>query len=93
MKKFIQKIIIKLYWKFNCHTIESFASQLVVYAIPAKISKMQMTSILGQVTNNINEQNRNYEFKIKPIAGCVFPEKKIEIFDNLDINKITGGGE
>lgn len=80
MKKLLQKLIMKLYWKLGCHTIEPFAHQLVLYAIPKPLREKDIVTIMYAFKNNINNQRT----ELVEICYAKLPEKEVFEFDNID---------
>ena len=83
MKRILQKLIIWAYWKLNCHTIEPFSDQLLMYAIPAKMTREQMTTLCLQVKKQMI--GTKLEWDLLPIAGCSFPKKHIDNFNEIQL--------
>lgn len=79
MKKLLQKLVMKLYWKLQCNQLESFADQLCIYFIPKELSEKETTVIIFEIKEKINQWVE--------IQSCVFPEKKINKFNELTVDK------
>jgi hypothetical protein len=69
MRRMFKKIIKWLYWKLKCNKEEPWASQIVLYAIPHKMSKKEITTFIFEVEDR---------YGLKAKSSCVFPLKEIE---------------
>ena len=81
MKKFLQKIVKKLYWKLNCHTTEPWANQLVLYTLPYKLCDREITVLAMHLNSRLN--------KFEPLVACHFPHQELEVYKKMELNELN----
>jgi len=77
MKKVLQKIIIWIYWKLNCHTKDSYAAEMCLYVLPYKMQKQDMTVFVGELNRMIKQAD-----PLRSSAWGTFPDKIIHNFES-----------
>ena len=84
MKNLIKRLVIKLYWRLNCHTLEPFSDQILVNVVPGSVkSKRDLTTIVFQL------KHKGEEFFDRVILEAIAAENadlKIK-FKDFDLKK------